>query len=133
MTDGYPLYPDLPEEAAEKFIERMNDFRVSLKKVAGDLIEEILNDYYGNLIDYVEGDAWNNFRQTIVNGLTDYNTRKVQGEYEFKKIRRHMFVEYRDEIIPDLNQDLLEENEKLKERIDKMVNEVQDLRNRIYR
>jgi hypothetical protein len=37
--------------------------------------------------------------------------------YDFKKIRKAIFDEYRDQIIPDLNADLLEEIESLKQQI----------------
>jgi len=133
MTNEYPLYPDLPEEAQELFVERMNDFKIAFRSATKDIIEEHLNDFYADLIDYVESDSWNNFRQTIVNGLTDYRTRNVQGAYDFKEIRRKMFEEYHDEIIGDLNQDLVEENNKLKKTIEDLRDETDRLRKMAYR
>jgi len=133
MSDEYPLYPDLPEEAQKQMVERLEDYGVEIKKKIDGATREVLNDFYADLIDWIEGDAWENFRQTIVDGLCNYSNRKLQAKYDYDKIRRAIFVEYRDEIIPDLNQDLIEENEKLKERINRLTDNIERLENRAYR
>jgi hypothetical protein len=43
----------------------------------------------------------------------------VQASYDFAKIRRAIFEEYRDEIVSDLNQDLLAEIERLKDQLER--------------
>jgi len=53
----------------------------------------------------------------MMDGFKNYNNRHVQGEFDFKKIRRAIYEEFRDEIIEDLNQDMVEEIESLKKQV----------------
>ncbi|MDD3927130.1 MAG: hypothetical protein PHT33_10795, partial [bacterium] len=55
-----------------------------------------------------------NFRNELLSGLQNYGNRKIQAQYDFGRIRKAIFEEFRDEIIADLNQDLLQEIEDLK-------------------
>lgn len=105
MNEKYPLYPTLPEEGqreAEKLVEA---FKILLTKAA----DEAIRDLYCNILPYIESDAWSNFRNEMMDGFTNYANRKIQGEYDFKKIRQAILKEHRGDIIKDLNRDLIEE------------------------
>ena len=52
-----------------------------------------------------------------MDGFRNYDNRMVMGEHDFKNIRAAIYKEYRDEIIVDLNQDMVEEIEALKNQI----------------
>jgi len=132
MSERFPLYPDLPEEAQEQMVERLEDYGFEIKRKIDGATNEVLNDFYSNLIDWIEGDAWENFRQTIVDGLCNYNNRKLQSKYDYDKIRRRIFEEYKDEIVADMNQDYLEENEKLTKKVSELLVERQNSRNRYW-
>ncbi len=122
-TKEYPLYPTLPEAAMQEAQELMDGFKVKMKAVA----DEVLGDLYCNISEYIESDHWSNFRSQIIDGMCNYQNRKIQGEYDFKRIRQAILAEHRTDIIPDLNQDMLEEIAALKERI-RYLEEVQNYR-----
>lgn len=114
MEEQYPLYPELSEEGKKEAQLIMDAFKKKLKKAAN----EILSDFYCDVAMYIESDSWTNFRNQLLDGFKDYGNRKIQGEYDFKEIRQAIYREYRDEIIQDLDQDLMEENKRLKETIE---------------
>jgi hypothetical protein len=116
MDMNFPLYPSLSEEAEKEAVAYLEGFKAKMLK----LIEETLGEVYANLIPYIQSDAWGNFRNELLDGLRNYDNRKVQAEYDFARIRRAIYEEYRDEIIADLDQDNLAEIEKLKRTIEKL-------------
>jgi hypothetical protein len=109
----YPLYPTLSEEAKKEAQEMLDEFKVKMVS----LCEQTISHAYTDISAYIESDHWTNFRNQLLDGLCNYNNRKIHGMYDFKKIRKAIFDEYRDQIIPDLNADLLEEIESLKQQI----------------
>lgn len=109
----YPLFPRLSEAGAKEAQELINSFKKQLVKIADDAI----GDLYVDLSANIESDHWTNYRNHLLAGLCNYGNRKAQADYDFAKIRRAIFESYRDEIIPDLNQDLLKEVEDLKAKL----------------
>ena len=116
MNEECPLYPRLSEEAEKEAVAFLEGFKAKMLKIA----EEVLGDVYVQLMPYIEGDSWCNFRNELLDGLCNYNNRKIQGKYDFAKIRRAIYEEYRDEINADLDQDNLAEIAKLKATIDEL-------------
>ena len=110
-THEYPLYPTLAPEAQREAQAIMDGFKQSMMA----LCQETLSQLYCDVPMYIESDGWNNFRNDLLAGLQNYGNRKVQASYDFDKIRRAIFDAYREEIIQDLNQDLLDEVQRLKE------------------
>lgn len=110
MKDEFPLYPKLNEPGEEEAQALVDSFKSKLK----DAADEVIGTLYCDVATYIETDSWSNFRNQIMEGFKNYDNRKIQNEYDFKKIRAEIYKEYRDDIIADLNQDLLEENETLK-------------------
>jgi len=114
MNEEYPLYPEfdiIAQNQAEQVTKRYFE---NFKKKCIDILDELAGEYVSAIVDHIESDAWSNFRQEIIDGLCNYSNRKIQGRYDFDKIRKSIFDHYRNEIIEDLNQDLVLENEKLK-------------------
>ncbi len=116
MSDKFPLFPNLSEEAKVEAEQLINSFKERLKKVT----EEVLDELCINVMPYIESDAWSNFRNELLDGFRNYNNRKIQGKYDFKKIREEIYREYKDDIIKDLDQDHLEEISRLKEEIKRL-------------
>ena len=114
MSEEYPLYPKLTEEGEKEAQLLIDDFKEKLKKAATEAISSL----YCDAALYIESDSWGNFRNEIMEGFKNYSNRKIQGEYDFKEIRQAIYKEYRDELIVDLNQDLVEENERLKKSLE---------------
>jgi len=112
--EQYPLYPTLAPEAQLEAQELMDDFKEKMLK----LCEETLSQLYCDVSAYIESDHWTNYRNDLLAGLRNYGNRKVQASYDFANIRRAIFDEYREEIIQDLNQDLLDEVDKLKKEVE---------------
>ena len=113
MSKDYPLYPALSEEGEKQATARLNSFVDQIKKIAG----EAISTFYIEDLPYIESDTWTNFRNEIMAGFKNYKNRKIQGEYDFKEIRQAIYKEYREELIPDLNQDMIQEIAELKEQI----------------
>lgn len=113
MNEQYPLYPLLSEEAKKQAQELMNQFKEKMLKVC----EETLLDLYCDVSCYIESDHWTNYRNEILDGFRNYNNSKIQGKHDFAKIRAEIYKEFRNELIPDINQDMLEEIESLKRQI----------------
>ena len=116
MNNKYPLYPELTEKGKKEADQWLQTFREKMKKVA----EEVISETYTSCVNYVESDSWSNFRNELLDGFRNYGNRKIHAEYDFAKIRAEIYKQFRDEIIIDLNQDLVKENEYLKERIEQM-------------
>jgi hypothetical protein len=117
MSEKYPLYPELSENGeieAQLLIDR---FKEKIRKILHDEVDEILGEIYCDVAFYIKSDSWSNFRNELMDGLSDYSNRRIQGEYDFKQIRQKIYEENREDIVKDLDQDNLEEIEKLKERI----------------
>ena len=113
MSEEYPLYPALSEKAEEQAQHLMDGFKVKMKAIA----EEVLGDLYCDVAAYIESDQWTNFRNELLDGLCNYSNGRIYAKYDFKKIRQAILKEYRAEIVEDLNQDLLDEVEELKEHV----------------
>ena len=113
MNNDYPLYPELQEGGAEEAQDLINRFKEDLKKVA----DEVIGSLYCDVAPNIESDSWTNYRNQMMEGFRNYSNRNIQGDYDFKAIRQEIYKEFRDEIIIDLNQDLVKENEGLKEQV----------------
>jgi hypothetical protein len=113
MSKEYPLYPSLAPEAKAEAQALMDAFKEKLLK----LCQETLGPLYCEVSSYIESDHWDNYRNDLLAGLQNYGNRKVQASYDFAKIRRAIFEEFRSEIVADLNADLLAEVEELKKTI----------------
>ena len=118
MSKKYPFYPTLSEQGEKEAADRRNDFIDKLRVQINDL----LGEFYCSELLYIESDSWSNFRNELMDGFRDYRNNKAHAEFDFKEIRKKIFSEFRDEIINDLNQDLLEENRRLKEQIKRLRN-----------
>ena len=116
MSEEYPLYPALSDEGEKEAVARLNGFVDEIKKK----VSEMISTFYVEELPYIESDTWLNFRNEIMDGFKDYKNRKIQGEYDFKEIRQAILKVYREELIIDLNQDMVEEIASLKKRIENM-------------
>ena len=113
MSKEYPLFPELSENGQVEAMALIEKFKDAIKKVA----DGVIGDLYTDVIPYIESDSWLNFKNDMMDGFKDYGNTKIHAEYNFKAIRKQIYKEYRDEIIVDLNQDLVEEIEKLKSHV----------------
>ena len=127
-NNEFPLYPPLPEQGVEEAQEYINNFKKELSKIAENTIEKL----YCDVPIWIESDSWGNFRTFLLKGLTNYKNKDVQAGYDFAKIRRAMFEEYREEIISDISRDIIEENEKLKKEKKEIAERWAEERNNRY-
>ncbi len=111
VDPAYPLFPSLSEEGQKEAQQLIESFKTQLKEMA----EKTIRDFYCEIMPYIESDSWGNYRNHIMAGMKDYGNRKIQAQYDFKTIRQAIWKLHREDIVADLNQDLVEENEKLKE------------------
>ncbi len=113
MSDKYPLFPLLGEDGEREAQELINQFKERLIKVA----DEAIRDLYTDIVVHIESDSWTNYRNKLMDGFRDYSNRKIQGEFDFKKIREQIYKDYRDDIIKDLDQDNLKKIESLEDEV----------------
>lgn len=129
VNEEYPLYPDLTEQGEIEAQEIIDKFRIEVKKILTDTVEETMGKIYCDIIPYIQSDSWTNFRNDLLDGFKNYHNSKVHAEWDFKKIREEIYKEYRDDIIKDLDQDNLKRIEEL----EKQVKWLEDVnRNRCY-
>jgi hypothetical protein len=103
----------LSKEGVAEFEAVIADVKKKITTVVDDSIAEL----YTDIGQWIESDAWSNYRQTIVNGLKDYVRSRDTNRHDFVEMRRVMLRDYRAEIIADLNADMVEEIRCLKDRI----------------
>ena len=113
MSKEFPLFPELPEDGEKEAVKLIGKFKESLKKAA----DEAIGDLYCEIIPHIESDSWTNYRNFLMAGLQNYANKDIQGTHDFKKIRQSIFNEFREDIVVDLNQDMVEEIESLKEQL----------------
>jgi len=114
MSDEYPLYPHLTAQGEEEAQKIMDSFKPKLVK----LMEEVLGDLYADVSYYVESDHWTNYRNALMDGFRNYGSGKPNHEYDYKELRQAIYINHKDKIVNDLNQDLVAENEQLKKQVE---------------
>jgi len=112
--------PELTPQAYEDAEELLKTFKERILTEAQTILNDVAGKLYCDVLPYIESDSWSNFRSNILNELvSNYPSRK--STYDFKKLRKIIFEENREEIIQDLNQDLVDENIRLKSRLNNMI------------
>jgi len=119
----YPLYPKLSEAGEQEAQKYLDSFKEKMKKIA----DETMSEVYVNLMPYIETDSWGNFRNQIMEGFRNYDNRKIQNAWDFAEIRKEIFKQFHNEIIPELNQDLLKEIEELKATVKRQQETMQQM------
>ena len=114
MSKEYPFFPELPEAAAIEAQELLNRFKEEMRKVGN----EVISDFYCDVMPYIESDTWTNFRNELLDGFRDYDNSKIQGKYDFTQIRQAIYKAHKDEIVKDLNQDMIKEIASLNEQLE---------------
>jgi predicted HAD superfamily phosphohydrolase len=113
----HDIYPELTEQGKKEAELILAKFKDRMKSIC----DETLGELYMDVVPYIESDSWNNFRNKIKDGMTFYANKPEHLDYDFKDIRERMLVEHRESLVKDINKDLLEENERLQERIDALI------------
>lgn len=114
MSEEYPLYPELTDQGKEEAQKIMDSFKPKLM----ELMNEVMGDLYTDVSYYIDSDHWTNYRNALMDGFLGYGGGKPNHEYDYKKLRQAIYTNHKEEIVQDLNQDLVAENESLKEHID---------------
>ena len=110
MNDKYPLYPRLTEEGEVEAQAIMDSFKPRILS----LVDELMGDLYTDISMHVESDHWSNYKNQMMDGFKDYGNGSKIHTHDFKELRKTIYANNKNEIIADLNQDLVEENERLK-------------------
>ena len=110
----YPFYPALSEAGSQEAVELIEDFKKKLISAA----EEAISNLYCDIVPHIESDSWTNYRNDLMSGFGNYGNRKIQAKHDFKAIRTQIYIEFRDDIIADLNQDHLEKIKELEESLE---------------
>lgn len=110
MSEDYPQYPELPEEAKDDANKLLATFREEMAKVA----EECIGRFYTDVSPHIESDHWTNYQSSIRDWVIGYKG----SDYDTKRVRDKIFSENREEIIKDLNADMVKEIKSLKDRIE---------------
>tara|TARA_R110002020_G_scaffold69395_3_gene180616 strand:- start:430 stop:807 length:378 start_codon:yes stop_codon:yes gene_type:complete len=124
MSEEHPLYPELTEQGKEEAQKIMDSFKPRLKK----LMDEVLGDLYTDVSYYVDSDHWTNYRNALMDGFKGYGRGKANHKYDYKELRQAIYRNHKDDIVADLNQDLAEENERLKKQIEQLQNSLSQAR-----
>ncbi len=112
MSD-YPLFPELPEAAGREAVELIEEFKKELTAAASKAISEL----YTDIVPYIKSDSWTNFRTQMLAGFKNWDNKKIQAEYDFNEIRKQIFIQFREEIMKEMPEELTAENARLKDEI----------------
>lgn len=108
MTDlKEKLYPELTEKGKS---EAEAVVKMILEKVKEGLDN---SNFYCDIPCFIESDSWQNYRNSIIEGMNDYSTGREADLYDYKTVRKVMLKENYAEIIKDLDQDNLEKIKEL--------------------
>ena len=107
----FPLYPKLTEEGELEAQAIMDSFKPRIRA----LVDELLGDLYCDVSYYVESDHWTNYRNELMDGFKGYKNSNGAHEHDFKELRKAIYDNNKEAIVNDLNQDIVAENERLKE------------------
>jgi hypothetical protein len=105
----------LSEEREKQALELLEKFKQKIRTEINKISEEVISDFYTDVLPFIESDAWLNMKITLMSEIEDY---KNNGSWEMKKIRDKIFKEHYDEIVKDVNADLLQENVQLNKEMD---------------
>jgi len=122
MSNEYQLYPELTEQGKQEAQKIMDSFKPKLAK----LMEEVMGVLYTDVSYFVESDHWTNYRNALMDGFKGYAEGKPNHEYDYKELRQAIYSNHRDKIVKDLNQDLVEENERLKKQVEQLQQQLHD-------
>ena len=100
----------LSEAGEQEAIRLIASFKDRLKIAA----DEAIRDLYCDILPFIEGDAWMNFRNHALQHLQDYPS---LCDFDAEKVRKAILAKHREAIIVDLNEDLLKKIAELKARI----------------
>lgn len=120
MSGEDNFYPELSPDGRKAAQALIDGFKLKMQKVA----EDVLADLYTDVATHIESDSWTNYRNKLLSAMCGYGEASTRYGYDFKSIRQGLLRDFRAEIIADLNQDALEEIERLKKHVD----ELRDLR-----
>jgi len=110
MSKDFPLYPELTQEGKDEAQRIMDSFKPKILA----LVEEVMQNLYCDVSMHVESDHWINYRTQILQGLSSYKENNKKHGIAFDELRKYIYESNKEQIIKDLNQDLVEENLKLK-------------------
>jgi len=109
MNDN--LYPELSELGKHEAQLVLNKFKEELLSIT----EDSLRDIYCDVVVHIESDSWTNYKNVLMDGLSNLHRDCKYDNHDYKKIRQAIFEEHKEELIKDLNKDLLKTIEELKE------------------
>lgn len=112
MENEKTLYPELSEKGKQQAIVLIEKFKSQMKYES----EKIIQDFYCDILPFIEQDGWTNFKACILDELCDYKNNKLYVD-DYKKIRHAIYNENKDQIVKELNQDLLKDIEDLNEEL----------------
>lgn len=111
------LYPELTEDGQKKAQDLIRQFNQAIEITFREAAERATSQFYTDVLPYIESDAWSNFRNQIIMGMSNYNN---LAKHEAEIVRRSIINNHWDELKKDLDQDLVNENARLRNELNKM-------------
>jgi len=114
-NENKTFYPELSEKGKLEALKLIDSFKGQMAQVS----DKIIMDLYCDILPHIESDAWQNFKNQILNELCDY---KSDSDLDYGRIRKTIYKEHKEQIDKDLDQDLLKEIKMLKSTIHNLQN-----------
>jgi hypothetical protein len=112
MSEDYPLYPSLTEDGEKQAQAIMDSFKLRVADLMKTSAEEVMIDLYCDVAMHIESDSWTNYRNELMDGFKGYKAET--HKHDFKELRQAIYSNHKEQIVKDLDQDLMEENARLK-------------------
>lgn len=115
---------DLEKVRQEEFIKFMDQARADLLATITEKAKEALSTVYTDYAQYIESDAWLNYREELKNELAGKTYKEVTTSESLwaKDVRTKIFQENQRDLLPKLNQDLLKQIDELKQELKRSYN-----------
>lgn len=111
---------ELQEKAQHEFKDFMESCRAKIAATIRDEADKILSNCYTDYGMFLETDAWTNYREHLKRELAGGLYRTVTSSEDgfwAKNVRAMILQEHRAELISALNQDLVADNERLRQEL----------------
>ncbi len=108
---------ELSKEGHEQAVALIESFKDKLKEAA-DLA---IRDLYCDILPFIEGDAWTNFKNHMLDRLQDYPS---LCKFDAERVRKAILTKHKDKILDDVLKDLIKENEQLKARNQELLDQL---------
>jgi len=102
------ICPELTEEGNREAVKLLERFKEDMKETVERVSTKYLDEFYTDIMPYIESDSWGNYRNSICDAIRDYSKFRERDKLQAQSIREYLLKNHKEELVNDLNKDLLD-------------------------